>query len=161
MIVQIARGMLTNRNPQHSFNNQYKTLLHYYCADCLRDADQQESATQFQQPIKNTLYIITVQIACETLTNRNPRHSFNSKKKHSYIITVQIAGEMTKKAPGLPSSWRPVWLLSVGIVFTEAVFYVVFASGELQPWNTPAGLEEHNREKREKDMEKDDMVVKA
>ena len=74
---------------------------------------------------------------------------------------MQIAGEMTKKAPGLPSSWRPVWLLSVGIVFTEAVFYVVFASGELQPWNTPAGLEEHNREKREKDMEKDDMVVKA
>ena len=55
MIVQIARGMLTNRNPQHSFNNQYKTLLHYYCADCLRDADQQESATQFQQPIQNTL----------------------------------------------------------------------------------------------------------
>ena len=55
MIVQIARGMLTNRNPQHSFNNQYKTLLHYYCADCMRDADQQESATQFQQPIQNTL----------------------------------------------------------------------------------------------------------
>ena len=82
MIVQIARGMLTNRNPQHSFNNQYKTLLHYYCADCLRDADQQESATQFQQPIKHTLYIITVQIACETLTDQQESSTqFQQQKK--------------------------------------------------------------------------------
>ena len=68
-------------------------------------------------------------------------------------ITAQIAGRLTKGKAGLPSAWRPVWIISVCIVVTEAVFYLFFASGEVQPWNSAPEQPELEKEKKKKDVE--------
>ncbi len=67
-------------------------------------------------------------------------------------ITTQIAGRLTKGKADLPSAWRPVWIISVCIVVTEAVFYLFFASGEVQPWNSAPEPTELETEKK-KDVE--------
>ena len=35
------------------------------------------------------------------------------------------------------AQWRTVFLLTVGIYVVCNVFYFIFASGEVQPWNDP------------------------
>jgi hypothetical protein len=62
------------------------------------------------------------------------------------FVTLQIAGALTQGKADQPSSWRSVWIISVAIVVAEAVFYIFFASGEVQPWNNPQEVEEKKKE---------------
>jgi hypothetical protein len=74
---------------------------------------------------------------------------------------LQIAGVLTNDDPTLPSNWRPVWLISSSIVLTEAVFYVVFASGEVQPWNTPQQSVKEGKEKMGESEKENGDFLKA
>ena len=33
------------------------------------------------------------------------------------------------------ANWRKVWYVTIGIMFFETIFYVIFGSGQEQPWN--------------------------
>ena len=33
-------------------------------------------------------------------------------------------------------NWQKVWYVTIGILFAETTFYLIFASGEEQAWNT-------------------------
>jgi len=62
---------------------------------------------------------------------------------------LQIAGALTKGKADKPSAWRPVWIISVCIVVAEALFYLFFASGEVQPWNNVQEPEQEKEKKKD------------
>ncbi|CAG7835921.1 unnamed protein product [Allacma fusca] len=50
------------------------------------------------------------------------------------IAAPYTAGVITKDGSSL-ESWRLIFLIAAGIYFTDNLFYLMFASGEEQPWN--------------------------
>ena len=46
------------------------------------------------------------------------------------------------------ANWRTVFLLAVGIYVFGLIWYVVFASGKIQPWNYPKEKTSHPKNEK-------------
>ena len=65
------------------------------------------------------------------------------------FVAPSIAGQITNSNNKDTDKWDLVWMIAVIILAVESVFYIIFASGEPQPWNFPdPDLEGKPREKK-------------
>ena len=65
------------------------------------------------------------------------------------FVAPQIAAQIVKDDTANTDKWDLVWMIAVIILAVESVFYIIFASGEPQPWNFPdPDLEGKPREKK-------------
>ena len=65
------------------------------------------------------------------------------------FVAPSIAGQITNSNNKDTDKWDLVWMIAVIILAVESVFYIIFASGEPQPWNFPdPELEGKPREKK-------------
>ena len=61
-------------------------------------------------------------------------------------------------------NWKKVWYVTAALMLVETTFYLVFASGEEQPWNkafeNQENIESHNSEIKNNEKIKSDTIPK-
>ena len=55
------------------------------------------------------------------------------------FIAPVVAGKIVNDDPGDVERWRNVWIITVVILAAESLFFLVFASGLAQEWNSNRG----------------------
>jgi len=56
------------------------------------------------------------------------------------IAAPYVAGVIIKEKGSL-ANWQLIFFISAGIYFLDNLFFIIFASGEEQPWNRPENIE--------------------
>jgi hypothetical protein len=62
------------------------------------------------------------------------------------------------------ANWKKVWYVTAALMLVETTFYLVFGSGEEQPWNkayeNKENIESHNSEIKNNEADKSNIISK-
>jgi len=67
------------------------------------------------------------------------------------FVGPRIAGQLVNSDPSDVNKWRIVWIIAIFILTIDTVVYVIFSSGQTQPWNFPCKANEENSKEGKKD----------